>query len=67
MACSIIYDTASLPGSNGSATRGNVAVAGLIIVAIGNAFIIFTTALFNLSPAAKAPSKGAELDKGVEV
>ncbi|PRW45675.1 vegetative cell wall gp1 [Chlorella sorokiniana] len=44
-----IYNTAQLPGSNGSALRGNITIAGLLWAVIGNFFVLLATAYHNLS------------------
>jgi hypothetical protein len=50
LANSLVYNTGSLPGSNGSATRGNVALAGVIGCAIGNSFFIMASSLAQSQP-----------------
>lgn len=46
-----IYNTAQLPGGNGSALRGNITIAGLLWAVIGNFFVLLATAYHNLSAA----------------
>ncbi|GAB4817551.1 hypothetical protein N2152v2_004597 [Parachlorella kessleri] len=62
-----IYGTSSLPGSKGEATRGNIAIAGLIIIAVAHGFLIIFTGLFDLMDKSRAHAPGSPEGKGMDV